>query len=60
MVSEEDVPASFLVSKPDRKRLLEHIRTTGEVPAGVEVTEGRPTVYAKLAAKPEVNPATDE
>jgi len=50
IVSEEDVPVSFLTPKPDRKRLLESIRETGEVPGGVEVTEGRPAVYARLLA----------
>lgn len=60
VVSEEDVPAAFLVPKPDRKRLMEHIRTTGEVPAGVEVTEGRPTVYAKPAVKPDADQAPGE
>ncbi|QDV06601.1 hypothetical protein Poly30_21110 [Planctomycetes bacterium Poly30] len=45
---EGDVPSAFLTAKPDRKLLLSHIRETGEVPLGVEVTEGRPTVFAKL------------
>ena len=43
----EDVPDEFRSSLPDRKRLQDHIASTGEVPPGVEVTEGRPTVYAK-------------
>lgn len=47
VVQESAVPASFLTPKPDRKRLLEYVRTTGLVPEGVEVTEGRPTVYTK-------------
>ncbi|MEM8711196.1 MAG: hypothetical protein AAGG01_09600 [Planctomycetota bacterium] len=51
IVREADVPESFLTPKPDRKRLLEHVKTTGEVPSGVEVTEGRPVVYVKAAAE---------
>ncbi len=47
VVKESAVPASFLTPKPDRKRLLEYVRTTGLVPEGVEVTDGRPTVYTK-------------
>lgn len=48
VTSEGDVPASFLTPKPDRKRLLAHIQETGEVPTGVEVTEGRSIVYTKI------------
>lgn len=43
----DEVPERFLSPKPDRQRLLEHIRSTGEVPAGVEVRPGRPIVYVK-------------
>ncbi|MFT5732290.1 MAG: hypothetical protein ACJA2W_001014 [Planctomycetota bacterium] len=48
IISESDVPAAFLTAKPDRKLLMAHIESTGEVPTGVEVTEGRSTVFAKL------------
>ena len=50
VTAEGDVPESFLTPKPDRKRLLAYIQETGEIPAGVEVTEGRPVVYTKSAA----------
>ncbi len=50
VVREGDVPSSFLTPKPDRKRILEHARATGEVPPGVELTPGRSTVYAKSIA----------
>ena len=48
VITESDVPAEFLTAKPDRKLLMAHIESTGEVPMGVEVTEGRSTVFAKL------------
>ena len=60
VVSAGDVPAEFMTLKPDRTHLMDHIRTTGEVPAGVEVTEGRPIVYAKSAADPATDPAAKE
>ncbi len=48
VVTEGDVPQEFLSAKPDRKKLMAHIEATGEVPMGVEVTEGRSTVFAKV------------
>ena len=47
IVEEARVPEAFLTAKPDRKKLLAHMQSTGEVPDGVEPTEGRATVYAK-------------
>jgi len=42
-----DVPETFRSLQPDRKLLLAHLHSTGEVPAGVEATVSRPVVYAK-------------
>lgn len=50
ILEESSVPEAFLTRKPDRRLLLEHVRLTGEVPGGVEVTEGRATVYTKELA----------
>lgn len=47
VVSAADVPVEFLRPQPDRKLLLQHIQTTGEIPPGVEASVGRPIVYAK-------------
>lgn len=55
IVEESSVPEAFLTSKPDRKKLLAHLQATGEVPDGVEATEGRPTVFAKA---PKADPGT--
>ena len=52
IVKAEDVPAHFCTQQPDRKRLLEHIEGTGEVPPGVAVSEGRPTVFTKALSAP--------
>lgn len=54
VLAPDDVPGEFLSSKPDRKLLLSHIQETGEVPSGVEVTEGRPVVFAKLVHSSDV------
>ncbi len=42
-----DVPAAFCSAQPDRRLLLQHIATTGEVPPGVATTEAKPVVYTK-------------
>lgn len=43
-----DVLPEFQSLQPDRRLLLQHFTATGEVPAGVEVTTTKPTVYANL------------
>ena len=47
--SEKEVPEEFLVSKPDRKRLLEHLQRSGESVPGVELGRTRAIVYVKAA-----------
>ena len=47
IVRAADVPPAFRSLQPDRKLLLQHLATTGEVPAGVEVTAPKPIVYTK-------------
>ena len=45
VVDPGQLPAAFLTLQPDRKAILEHVRTAAEVPPGAEVSETRPTVY---------------
>lgn len=47
VTQEGDVPTEFLSPKPDRKRILAHIEATGDIPPGVELSEGRATVFTK-------------
>lgn len=47
IVRAAEVPSEFRSLQPDRKLLLQHIATTGAVPAGVAVTEGKPVVYTR-------------
>jgi hypothetical protein len=39
------LPPEFLTLQPDRKAILTHIKEVAEVPAGVEISETRATVY---------------
>ena len=48
VLDEGDVPEAFLTAKPDRRKLLDHVASTGEIPSGVEVTQGRAIVYVKV------------
>ncbi len=47
IVRAAEVPPEFQTKQPDRKLILSHFNTTGEMPPGVEATLGRPIVYAK-------------
>lgn len=52
IVRAADVPPAFRSLQPDRKLLLQHLVTTGEVPAGVEMTAPKPVVFTKAPGEP--------
>lgn len=41
------VPETLRTSQPDRRLILKHFKSTGEVPAGVDIKESRPAVVVK-------------
>jgi len=41
------VPEILRTFQPDRQLILRHFKSTGEVPAGVDITESRPAVVVK-------------
>ncbi|MFT5291398.1 MAG: hypothetical protein ACI8QS_002628 [Planctomycetota bacterium] len=47
----DQLPPAFLSMQPNRKAILEHVRTAAEVPLGAEISETRPTVYFSAPKK---------
>ena len=45
--NKEEIPQNFYSAQPDKKLILEHFKSTGEMVSGVQVKEYRPAVAIK-------------